>query len=186
MSELKILDFDIENRPLAYIGQDYTTSEITAIAACFDGEPKTMRVWLLGRDHPAVMLTTFRKMYDEADMVTGHYIRMHDLPKVNGAMVEHGLAPLDDKLTCDTKLDLVQHGGEISASQENLATMLGLDHLNPKVHMSNAMWREANRLTKAGQRLTEARAKGDILQHMALRKALVERGLLGAPKVWRP
>jgi hypothetical protein len=64
--------------------------------------------------------------------------------------------------------------------------MLGLDKLNPKVHMSNAMWREANRLGKAGQQLTEARAKGDIIQHMALRKALVARGLLSSPKVWRP
>jgi hypothetical protein len=183
---IRILDFDLENRPLAYIGQDYTTSEITAIAACFDGEPRSMRVWLLGRDEPVKMLEGFRKMYDAADMVTGHYIRMHDLPKINGSMVEHGLAPLDEKLTCDTKLDLVAHGGEISASQENLATMLGLDKLNPKVHMSNAMWREANRLGKAGQQLTEARAKGDIIQHMALRKALVARGLLSSPKVWRP
>lgn len=182
--KLKILDFDIENRPLAYIGQDYTTSEITAIAACFDGAPKTMRVWLLGRDKPAVMLEAFREMYNEADMVTGHYIRMHDLPKVNGAMVERGLDPLDDKLTCDTKLDLVQHGGEISASQENLCLMLGIPA--PKAHMSNNEWREANRLTKEGLRLAELRAKGDVIQHMALRKALVARGLLGAPKVWRP
>lgn len=186
MRKLRILDCDIENRPLAYLGGDFTTSEITAIAACFDGEPKTMRVWLLGRDKPAEMLEAFRKMYDQADMVTGHYIRGHDLPKINGAMIEHGLELLAEKLTCDTKLDLVSHGGEISASQENLATALGLDHLSPKVHMSNAQWREANRLTQAGLRLSELRARGDVIQHMALRKALVARGLLGPPKVWRP
>lgn len=184
MSKVRILDCDIENRPLAYLGGDFTTSEITAIAACFVDEPKTMKVWLLGRDEPVEMLEGFRKMYGAADIVTGHYLRAHDLPKINGALIEHGRAPLSEKLTVDTKLDLVQHGGEISASQENLCLMLGIPA--PKAHMSNAQWREANRLTKAGLRLTELRAKGDVVQHMALRKALVARGLLGPPKVWRP
>jgi hypothetical protein len=184
MSKLKILDFDIENRPLAYLGQDFTTSEITAIAACFVGEPRTMQCWLLGQDEPLAMLELFRKMYNEADMVTGHYIRMHDLPKVNGSLIENGREPLADKLTCDTKLDLVRHGNEISASQENLCTMLGIPA--PKSHMSNAMWREANRLTPKGLKFTRDRAVGDVIQHMALRKALIERDLLGPPKVWRP
>lgn len=182
-TKLKILDADIENRPLAYLGNDFTTSEITAIAACFVGEPKSMQCWLLGRDEPEVMLEMFRKMYNEADMVTGHYLRVHDLPKINGALVELGHDPLDDKLTCDTKLDLVRHGNEISASQENLCTMLGIPA--PKAHMSNAMWREANRLTPRGLLLTAERAKGDVIQHMQLRLALVKRGLLSSPKVWR-
>lgn len=182
MDKLRILDFDIENRPLAYLGQDFTTSEITAIAACFVGEPKSMQCWLLGRDHPIQMLEMFREMYNAADMVTGHYIRMHDLPKLNGALIENGHDPLEDKLSCDTKLDLVRHGNEISASQENLCTMLGIPA--PKAHMSNAMWREANRLTPRGLRLTAARAIGDVVQHMLLRRALIKRSLLGPPRVW--
>ncbi len=120
----RILDLDIENRPLAYLGQDYTTSEITAIAACWDGEPKSMRCWLLGRDLPQEMLAGIWEMYDQADLVTGHFIRRHDLPKINGALLEYGLWPLPEKLTCDTKLDLLKHGGEISASQENLCHIL--------------------------------------------------------------
>lgn len=180
----RILDFDIENRPLSYLGQDYTTAEITAIAACWHGRPKTLTVWLLGRDDPKEMLTGFRALYDAADIVTGHYIRMHDLPIINGSLIEHGLPPLDAKMTCDTKLDLISKGPVFSASQENLAAMLGLRA--PKVHMNTVLWREANRLTDKGLALTYKRAAGDVLQHMALRRALADRGLLGPMKVWRP
>jgi len=184
MSKLRVLDIDLENRPLSYLGQDYTTAEITAIAACWDGHPKSMTVWLLGVDDPEDMFEGFRKAYDAADLVTGHYIRVHDLPIINGSMVELGLPPLDEKLTCDTKLDLVKKGPVFSASQENLCQMLGLPQ--PKIHMNTALWREANRLTSAGLKLTAKRAMGDVIQHMALRKALVERNLLSSPKVWRP
>jgi hypothetical protein len=183
-SKLRVLDFDIENRPLSYLGQDYTTAEITAIAACFDGEKKPVSIWLLGISDPVSMLEGFRAMYDAADMVTGHYIRMHDLPIINGSLVEHGLKPLDEKLTCDTKLDLVKKGPVISGSQENLAAMLGL--VAPKIHMNTVLWREANRLTEAGLKLTAKRAIGDVIQHMALRRELVKRDLLGTPKPWRP
>jgi hypothetical protein len=182
MRSLRILDFDIENRPLSYLGQDYTTAEITAIAACWHGKPKTMTLWLLGRDTPTAMLNGFRAMYNAADMVTGHYIRMHDLPIINGAMLEYGMDPLDDKLTCDTKLDLVKKGPVFSASQENLAAMLGL--VAPKVHMNTVLWREANRLTDEGLKLTAKRAIGDVIQHMALRDELVKRNLLSSPKQW--
>ena len=184
MANLRILDFDIENRPLSYLGQDYTTSEITAIAVCWADRPRTMHCWLLGQDDPRVMLAEFRVFYNEADMVTGHYIRKHDLPIISGAMVELGLGPLGEKLTCDTKMDLVRRGSAFSASQENLCQMLGLPQ--PKIHMNNALWREANRLTPAGLEATRKRAVGDVLQHMALRRELVKRDLLGAPKTWRP
>lgn len=179
-----ILDFDIENRPLSYLGQDYTTAEITAIAWCFVDEPKTLTCRLLGRDEPGAMLADFVAAYNAADMVTGHYIRMHDLPIINGALVERGMLCLEDKLTCDTKLDLVKKGPVFSASQENLCAMLGL--AAPKVHMNTVLWREANRLTPAGLKLTAKRAVGDVFQHMQLRKALVARNLLSAPKTWGP
>lgn len=97
-TSLKILDFDIENRPLAYLGMDYTSAEITAIGAAWHGTT-AVRVWLLGRDDPAEMLAEFREWYDAADVVTGHYIREHDLPVINGAMLEYELPPLDAKLT---------------------------------------------------------------------------------------
>ena len=56
----------------------------------------------------------------------------------------------------------------------------------PKVHMTQAMWREANRLTPEGLRFTEQRVAGDVRQHMQMRLALLKRGLLKSAKVWRP
>jgi len=182
-SRLRILDFDIENRPLAYLGPEYTTAEVTAIASCWIGEPDSMMVGLLGRDYLRDILRAFVKRYNAADMVTGHYIREHDLPIINGALLEVGLPALEPKMTSDTKIDLVAHK-HLSASQENLAATFKI--AKAKVHMSNADWREANRLTTKGIQKTYKRVVGDVIQHMALRKVLIERNLLGAPKVWRP
>lgn len=180
---IKILDFDIENRPLAYLGEGFTTADITAIGCCWHDNLDSMKVWLLGRDKPQAMLDGFVRRYNQADIVTGHYIRMHDLPIINGALMEYGLPPLMEKLTIDTKLDLIRRK-DLSASQENLCEMLGI--AAPKAHMSNAKWRQANRLTRPGLDLTEERVIGDIVQHMQLRTVLVDRGLLGIPKTWRP
>lgn len=176
------LDFDIENRPLSYAGPDWTTAEVTAIAASW-ADSKTVRCWLLGRDDPQKMLQGFVKLYDQADGVTGHYIRKHDLPILNGALLEYGMAPLSPKLTCDTRLDLFKKK-DMSATQESLAGFYGLSM--PKEHMSQITWREANRLTPNGLKETRRRVMGDVRQHKALRTRLLEVGALGPPKVWRP
>lgn len=183
MPNWRILDFDIENRPLAYWYDGMTTAEITAIAACWYGQPKSMRVWALGRQSPKAMLIGFRKMYDAANMVTGHYIRKHDLPIINGAMLEAGMPPLEPKLTQDTKMDLTKRK-DISASLEELANMFGLDAR--KMHMSNTAWREANRLKPSGIKKAKERAISDVSLHMELYKRLVDGSYLSAPKVWRP
>ena len=194
----KILDFDIENRPLSYLGMDFTTSEVTAIAASFVGKQKvhvfTLGHWAMATDKTyqaamTVLLTDFRKLYDEADVVTGHYIRNHDLPIINGAMVELGLKPLAPKMSVCTKNDLVRFKG-ISKSQESLGLMLAHfdkgKNLSSKEHMGQDDWRRGNRLTKEGVEETKRRVVGDVKQHKELRLALVKAGLLKAPKVWRP
>jgi len=178
----RVLDFDIENRPLSYWA-DRPTAEVTAIAACWVDDPKTMQVWILGRDDPLDMLDDFRVMFAQAGMVTGHYIRKHDLPILSGASQELRGVSLPAVLTEDTKLDLVKRG-DLPATQEFLSDMMGLKA--KKVGMSQAMWREANRLTKKGLELTEARVRGDVLQHMKLRVALREAGLLRPPRMWYP
>jgi hypothetical protein len=179
---VKILDFDIENRPLSYWYADRPTAEVTAIAWGWAGDPDTITVRQLGIHDTSFMLSEFVGAYNEADIVTGHYIRKHDLPILNGALIEAGWGPLSPKLTIDTRLDLTVLG-DIPATQEHLAEMFGIEL--PKVHMTQSMWREANRLTRDGLRATESRVKGDVMQHMALRTGLSNRGVLGAPKTWR-
>lgn len=182
MPRLRVLDLDIENRPLAYWYDGATTAEVTAIAAGFIGEG-TVKCWLLGPNTAVEMLEGFRKMYDQADMVTGHFLRRHDLPIINAALIEIGHKPLSPKLCSDTQQDFIK-AKDLSKSQENLAQMLGL--AEEKTHMSNASWREANRLLPRGLTRTRSRVVGDVKQHMAMRAKLISRGLLGRPKVWRP
>jgi hypothetical protein len=181
---LRILDFDIENRPLTYLGSDYTTGDVTAIAWGWVGEEE-VRCELQTKDERSLarMLRRFRDAYEEADMVTGHFIRGYDLPVLNGALMEMNIPHLGPKLTCDTKNDLLKRK-YISASQENLAEMLGLPE--PKIHMNTPRWRHANRLTPDGIELSRIRCVGDVVQHKALRLELVRRDWLAGPTVWRP
>lgn len=178
---LKILDFDIECRPLSWISSDYVSKEVTAIAWRFVDE-SDVQVVLLGEHDPNYMFSTFRKAYDKADIVTGHFIRGYDLPTLNGALIERGHAPLSDKLTQDTKSDLIKMQG-ISKSQESLGALLGLEH--SKVSMTQDDWREANRLSPQGIKRTRERVVGDVNQHVELRERLIQQKLLGPPVLWR-
>lgn len=178
---LRILDFDIENRPLSYWVKDRPTAEITSIAYGWTDTPDDIECWLLGRDDPVRMLRTFSEVYNMADMVVGHYIRGHDLKIINAALVENGLPPLGPKLTQDTCLDLVKWA-DLPKSQENLIAILGID--GGKYHMTQADWREANRLTPTGVDKTKERVTSDVRQNMKLREVLLERKLLKPPRVW--
>lgn len=187
--KLRILDFDCECRPLSWYAGDFNSKEITAIAwAWVDhedpsipyGEPQcevlTRQAGSLKR-----MLKKFVKAYEQADIVTGHYIKGFDLPLVNGALLELGMPPLRSKLAHDTKIDLIKFQGH-SKSQENLGAMMGLT--NPKVGMSQADWRAANRLTPDGIEYAKERVIGDVLQHIEMRSVLLERGMLRPPTRW--
>ena len=197
----RVLDFDIENRPLSYWQPDRPTAEITSIASVWVDDPGSVEVLLLappcvhcgggscremgpdvmsGRE----MLGRFVDRYNESDMVTGHYIRAHDLPIINGALIELGLPTLGPKMTCDTKLDMVKKA-DIPATQEYLLEQLGIPGMQ-KFVMSQTKWREANRLTPRGLQLTYDRVSSDIVGHVALRAEMMKRGLLKAPRAWDP
>lgn len=184
----RILDFDIENRPLSYWFGDMTTAEITAIAWSWydDDAPPVYRVLLPPPDHESSflrMLRDFKRAYDEADMVTGHFIRKHDLPIINAALIEFNLPTLGPKMTCDTKLDMVKRG-QLSVSQLALSNMLEVKA--PKPSMEGGRWRDANRLTDQGIAAAIERVTGDVRQHMELRRAMLKADLLGPPRLWSP
>jgi hypothetical protein len=128
------------------------------------------------------MLRLFLEAFEEADMVTGHYLIGHDLPVLNGSLLDAGLPPLPDKLVQDTKVHLTSRK-HISASQESLSAMLGCRA--PKLHMTQQDWRRANRLTPDGIELAKDRCIGDVLQHMEMREKLIALGWLKPPKMWR-
>lgn len=178
----RILDFDIENRPLSYLGSDFTTSEVTAIATGWTDDPESVKSMLLGVSPTCEpILDWFVALYDQADIVTGHYILMHDLPIINGALLEYGRKPLGPKLVSDTKVHLIGGKG-VSKSQESLADMLGVQA--DKYHMTQAKWRAANRLEFLGLAETRMRVESDVRQHMQLRAALIKGGYLKRPVLW--
>lgn len=190
---LRILDFDLENRPLSYIQPEWCSAEVTAIAWSWLDSDDVHTLLLtsngkyLGQDgkryKPAAAFEYFKAILESADIVTGHYIRKHDLPIINTSLMDNKLAPLGPLLVSDTQQDLVKRK-DISASQESLAAMLGLPE--PKRHMTQNEWREANRLFSDDRlALSRERCVGDVLQHKALRVELVRRHLLGSPRMWR-
>lgn len=179
---LRILDFDIENRPLSYLGSDFTTAEVTAISWAWVDRPDDVAVFLLGEADLAEILRQFVAAYNQADVVTGHYIRGHDLPMVNGALMELRMPVLADKMISDTKIDLVRSKG-LSLSQESLSAMFRLDHA--KVSMNQIKWRAANRLTPEGLAHVRERVTGDVTQHIEMRRELLQLGYLNHPRVWK-
>ncbi len=177
---MRVLDFDCENRPLSYLGSDFTTSEVTAIAWAWD--PKDVTVYLLGEHPLPYILKRFVAAYKLADMVTGHFVRGHDLPMLNGALMECRMPLLPSVLVQDTKCDLIRSKG-LSLSQESLGAMFRLE--NSKVHMNQIKWRSANRLTADGLADVRERVVGDVRQHMALRKELLTLGYLNPAREWK-
>lgn len=187
--KVRILDFDIENRPLSYWVPDMPTAEITAIASCWTDDPSSMEVLLLGELDGREILERFVTRYNEAHMVTGHYIRKHDLPIINAMLMEEGLPLLSAKLTCDTRLDMFKKSS-IPATQEFLLEVLEVKDVYgkplQKFHMSQSDWREANRLTPAGLEKTRERVASDVFDHIHLRRAMLDRGMLKSPSTWKP
>src|SRR3990167_967353 len=59
----RILDFDVEARPLHWISGDYVSKEITAIAWAWIGEDHPGECFLLGEVEPIEMLQRFLAAY---------------------------------------------------------------------------------------------------------------------------
>lgn len=180
---LRVLDFDTESRPLSWIGPEYTSVELTAIACQPVGKPKELKVWILGEVELEEMLDGFLEEWAKADIVTGHNIIRHDLPRIGAMLLEHERPGLGPKRTHDTYAHLRRRQG-ISASQESLAATLGV--AAPKVGMGQKAWREANRLLPEGLVKTRARVVGDVKQHIKMRERLLELDWLKPPQMWRP
>jgi DNA polymerase elongation subunit (family B) len=183
---LKILDFDIETRLVGFYEAGRFKpkgSEPTAIAASWVGSDE-VSIWLQPEYAVEEMLLYFAELYEQADIVTGHYIRKFDLPILQGSMFEHGIPLLDPlKLVQDTQVDLKPFDG-LSKSQENLAEMLEIEE--SKFKMNDVKWRRSTRLQPEGIALARKRATQDVIQHKQLRKALLEAGVLNPPTLWNP
>jgi hypothetical protein len=184
----RVLDFDIEARPLGWYGGDFVHKEPTVIAAAWVDDPDNVMSWhIVGgsrhRSSMRKMLLGFRELYEQAGVVTGHYIRGYDLPSIQAACIEFDVPLLGPKLTSDTKGDLVKFQG-VSKSQENLGGMLGT--AAPKIGMNMEDWRRANRLDPEGIAFAVERCEGDVRQHIEMRAKMLDLGILSPPSLWDP
>lgn len=188
---LRILDFDIETRLVGfYEAGRFKPKGCEPIAiACSWESSKNVAVWTLTPDatkyHESMqsMLDGFLGFYNDADVVTGHYVLKFDLPILTSIMFERGMVPLGEKLVSDTKNHLVNFEG-LSKSQENLSEMLEL--AEDKFHMNDPRWRDVTRLLPEGLVYARDRVTWDIKQHKAMRAALLELGYLNPPELWKP
>lgn len=180
----RVLVFDIENMPLTYYAPDYPTAQITAIGSAFADDVKnTMQACLLGEESYEEMMEHFLERFNEADLVVGHYIRKHDLPIINGALVELGMPTLGPKMVSDTKTDLVRWSA-LPKNQEYLSALMNTRQ--QKVPMTQSDWRDANRFTPEGLKKTRKRVESDVRGNNQMREELIVRDLLKPPRVWRP
>ena len=189
-AEWRILDFDVECRPIAWYGGDFVTKQPTAIGWRFLGEKKTHVAWI-GQSYDArkvldeerAMLEKFLAAYNKADCVTGHYIRGFDLTLIQGALMRLKMPLIGTKMVQDTKVDLLKAHG-ISKSQENLGAMFELEH--PKIPMNTALWMAGNLLLPHGIAATKKRVLGDVDQHIELRSEMLKIGALSLASEWEP
>lgn len=188
------LCFDLESRPSAFWWGDKTTAEITAFGWKWRDEPAVHSLLLTrtgrfesgdGRKlSAAAAYGAFRDVLASADLVYGHNIRGFDLPLFQTGLLRHELPVLPELRTTDTLKDYPKRK-DMSASLENLAELYGLDD-DGKLHMSIVQWERANRLSPDGIEGAQARVESDVLLQEKLRDRLLELGLLGEPRTWKP
>lgn len=185
LKDLKILDIDIETRKVGFHeGGRFKPDgcEPVVVAASWEGSKKVETFSLTStwkESDVRNILDNFIKLWEEADLVTGHYVNKFDLPIINGTLLEFGYPPLSEKLVQDTKTDLITTAGH-SLSQENLGALKNLD--TSKFHMNDHMWRQVCRLTPEGLKLANERVVKDVIQHKSLRKSLAK--WLNPPTYW--
>jgi hypothetical protein len=190
-SSPRVLTFDIEARPMAWYGGDFVTKQITAVAWAWgdgrvpgpDPAPYEVPCRTLRDNGMVRMLQEFRKVYEVADLVTGHYIKGFDLPLIQSWLSMMDMPLLDQKLASDTKNDLIKMHG-VSKSMENLASQLGCE--SEKFSMTTTDWLRANALEEEGTKKLVARVTSDVVLHIEMRGRMLAKGMLKPPSVWKP
>lgn len=174
-----MLDFDCEARATGYGDPEWVPQEVTCIAWSWVGEDTVDTK--VRAEGPFEMLATFRRLFDDADMVIGHNIRKFDLPLLNAEMLRHELPALTAKTTHDTLRDLVRTKG-MKRDQENLGKHFVLDV--EKQHMAWQDWQDA--YDEPGWSGVRSRAASDVLMHKQMWDDMRRKGWLKSPRTWRP
>lgn len=178
--KLPIFALDCEARPGPWGGGDFTWRHMLSIA----GGPDEEHIEYLGPGFKPKALARFIAPLRRGCLVVTHNGPRYDLPLLNGTMMKMGLEPLPRLLVSDTYANLRKRGHAFSASLGNMAQRFNVEH--QKEHFSEYDWE----LAYTGNRDALDRLRvynvGDVLTTLALRRRLIELGLLRSPRVWSP
>lgn len=177
---LPIFCFDVEARPGPWGGGDFTFKAMLSLA----GGPDEDHINYLGPGFKAKALERWVTPLREPCLVVTHNGPRYDLPLLNGTLIKMGLEPLPRLLVSDTYFGIPKRGLAFSASLGNLAQRFEVEH--QKGHMSEVDWEQVY----AGDRDALERLRtyniGDVFSTLALRRKLLELGLLRGPRPWSP
>ena len=181
----RVLDFDLETVAAGFADPDWVPQTITAWAYCWIGTTNVHVSTLAVADFYDLdarqrFLEPLVAAIRDAGMVTGHNILRFDLPVLNADCMRVGMASLPAVLAQDT-IKLPKSKG-FKKGQDVLADLVGVEAEKLPLHWG--AW--ARGYADTGMSLIRERVSGDVVQHMQLRDGLRARGLLSAPRMWRP
>ena len=172
---------DVEARPGPWAGGDFTFRHMLSLAGMYEGERIPTYI---GPGFSAEQLEGFVKPIRNGALVLTHNGPRYDLPFLNGTLIRYGLAPLPSLRVTDTYAHIPKRGSAFSASLANMAQRFGVKY--QKGHMSEVDWDEVYQgEPDALERLRRYNIQ-DVRTTLALRKRLLELGLLGPPRRWKP
>lgn len=182
MMRLKFIGLDVEARPGPWAGSDFTFRNMLSLASKTEGDAKSIRYVAPG--FQAADLEEFIEPLLEPDViVVTHNGPRYDLPFLSGTRMKLSGKSLPPLRVSDTYAHLPKRGQAFSASLGNLAKRFGVKN---KGSMSEYEWEQVyNGNPDALVHLKEYNIQ-DVLTTLALRRKLLELGLLSPARIWKP
>lgn len=180
LSSRRTFCFDLEARPGPWGGGDFTWRSLLSAAGVW---ADTGEVVYIGPGFSTKALAKFAANLTDT-LVVCHNGPRYDLPFLSGSLIARGLPPLRSVMLSDTYAHLPKRGQAFSASLANMAQRFLEDDSAQKGSMSAVQWERA--YAGDAEALEQLRTYNiqDCHTTLALRRKLIELGLLGAPRKW--
>lgn len=183
--EVRTLDFDIETVAAGFADPQWVPNRTTCWAyAWVDGGEVTVDALPVAAFYDKAarreFLSPLLEAISHADVLTGHNIMRFDLPVLNAECLLLNLPTLLPKLVQDT-IRLPKTKG-FKKGQDNMSHALAIEE--EKMPLSWAQWEAA--YGEPDLATVKERCASDVRGHLAMRRAALERGWTGAPRMWRP
>jgi len=172
MQKAKILFWDIETSPIItntwnlypeVISHDSIVRDWSIICGCwkFLGDKKVQSTQITKPGNDYAVTKKLRDVVASADIIVHHYGDAFDLKKLNARIIYHGIEPLPNVVTVDTK----KMAKKVAAFSSNR-----LDYLSKyffgvgKVHVDYELWLKVMKGNKAALKEMVAYNKVDVIR----------------------